>query len=121
VESGDRRLGRSESGLWKTGTSKAVVPTYVGRGPMGWTPRASIERTNCILVYGPSKPSSLTSTEGGFTPIASMIGLGEKLGTDPWIRQSSCCGFCREPFLLGVVALSIPVDDFTKGSYMQTT
>jgi hypothetical protein len=25
VESGDRRLGRSESGMWKAGTSKVVV------------------------------------------------------------------------------------------------
>jgi hypothetical protein len=37
--------------------------------------------------YGPSKPSSLTSTEGDFTLTASMVGLGEKLGTDPQIGQ----------------------------------
>jgi hypothetical protein len=34
-------------------------------------------------VYGPSKPSSLPSTEGGFTPTASMTGSGEKLCTNP--------------------------------------
>jgi hypothetical protein len=65
-------------------------------------------------VYGPSKPSSLPSTEGGFTPIASMAALGEKLDTDPWISQPACCGLCREPFYSGAVALSIVVDDFTK-------
>jgi hypothetical protein len=35
--------------------------------------------------YGPGKPSSLTSIEGGFTPTGSMAGSGEKLGTDPQI------------------------------------
>jgi hypothetical protein len=33
--------------------------------------------------YGPGKPSSLPSIEGGFTPTASMAGSGEKLSTDP--------------------------------------
>jgi hypothetical protein len=36
----------------------------------------------------------------GFAPTASMVGLGEKLGTDPWIGQPSCCGFGQEPFFL---------------------
>jgi hypothetical protein len=35
-----------------------------------------------------------------FAPIASMIGLGEKLDTDSWIGQSSCYGLGREPFFL---------------------
>jgi hypothetical protein len=64
-----------------------------------------------VLVYGPSKPSSLISTDGGFTPTASMAGLGEKLGMDPLIDQ---------PFALGAVALSIAVDDFMKGCYTWT-
>jgi hypothetical protein len=71
--------------------------------------------------YRPSKPSSLTSTEGGFTPTASMAGLGEKLGTDPWIGQPSCCGLCWEPFFSGVVALSFAIDDLRKGCYVLTT
>jgi hypothetical protein len=74
-----------------------------------------------MLVYGPSKPNSLLSIEGGFTPTASMAGSGEKLGTDMWISQSSCYGLCREPFFSGVVALFITVDDFTKGYYTWTT
>jgi hypothetical protein len=36
-------------------------------------------------VYEPSKLTSLPSTEGGFTPIDSMAGSGEKLGMDPRI------------------------------------
>jgi hypothetical protein len=71
--------------------------------------------------YGPDKPSSLPSTKGGLTTTASMAGSKEKLGTDPRISQPSCCGLCWEPFFLRVVALSIAVDDFTKGSYMWTT
>jgi hypothetical protein len=70
--------------------------------------------------YVPDKPSSLSSTEGGLTTTASMAGSEEKLGTDPWISQPSCCGLCREPFFLRVVALSIAIDDFVKGSYMWT-
>jgi hypothetical protein len=74
-----------------------------------------------MLVYGPSKPSKLTSTEGDFTPTTSMVGLGEKLGTDPRIGQPSCCGLGRESIISGAVALSIIVDGFTKGCYMWTT
>jgi hypothetical protein len=84
---------------------------------MGLPQQYSIERTDRILVYGPSKPSSLTSTKGGFTPTTSMVVLGEKLGTDPQIGQPSCCELGREPFFSEAVALSIAVDDFMKGCY----
>jgi hypothetical protein len=70
--------------------------------------------------YGLSKPNSLSSTEGGFTPTTSMAGSGEKLGMDPWISQPSCCGLCWEPFFSGTVALSIVVDNFMKGYYTWT-
>jgi hypothetical protein len=63
----------------------------------------------------PGKPSSLPSTKGCFTPTALMAGSGEKLGTDPWIGQPSCCGFCQEPFFL-----STTIDDFVKGCYALT-
>jgi hypothetical protein len=59
------------------------------------TPRASIERTYRMLVYGPTKPNSLTCrsvshlTCGSVTPTASMAGSREKLDTDPWIGQPS--------------------------------
>jgi hypothetical protein len=35
--------------------------------------------------YGPSKSSSLLSIDGAFSPTASMVALGEKLGIDPQI------------------------------------
>jgi hypothetical protein len=70
--------------------------------------------------YGPGKPSSLPSTKGGFAPTTSMAASVEKLGTDPWIDQSSCCGLCREPFFSGAVALSTVVDNFMKGFYALT-
>jgi hypothetical protein len=82
------------------------------RIPMMTTTSGWIECTDHMLVYEPSKPSSLTSTEGGFTPTASMAGSEEKLGTDPQIGQPSCYELCREPYFLGAVALSITVDDF---------
>jgi hypothetical protein len=71
-------------------------------------------------VYEPSKPSSLPSTGGGFTPTASMASSREKMGTDPWIGQPLGCGLCREPFFSGAVALSIAVDNCVKGCYMWT-
>jgi hypothetical protein len=70
-------------------------------------------------VYRHSKPSSLSSTENGFTPTASMATLGEKLGTNTRIGQPTCCGLCREPFFSGVVALSIAIDDFVKGCHVR--
>jgi hypothetical protein len=69
--------------------------------------------------HGADKPSTLASTEGGFTPTASIVALGED--TDPQIGQPSCCELGREPFLLGLVALSIVVDDFTKCCYALTS
>jgi hypothetical protein len=71
-------------------------------------------------VYGPSKLSSPPSTEGGFTPTASMMDSGKKLGMDPQIGQPSGCGLCRESFFSGAVALSVVVDDCAKGCYMWT-
>jgi hypothetical protein len=65
--------------------------------------------------YEPGKPSSWLPIEGGFTPTASMAGLGEKLGMDPQISQSAHWGLCREPFFSRAVALSITVEDFAKG------
>jgi hypothetical protein len=38
---------------------------------MGWPPQTGIERTNHMPVYGPSKPSSLLSTEAWLKPTAS--------------------------------------------------
>jgi hypothetical protein len=55
-----------------------------------------------------------------FAPTASLVGLGEKLGTDPRIGQPSHCGLCREPFFLGAVALLNSIDDYAKGCYTQT-
>jgi hypothetical protein len=59
------------------------------RIPMMTTTSGWIECTDHMLVYEPSKPSSLTSTEGGFTPTASMAGSEENPGTNPRIGQSS--------------------------------
>jgi hypothetical protein len=71
--------------------------------------------------YGPSKPSSWLSTEDCLFPTASMIVVGEKLGTDLRIRQSSSCGLCQESFFSGAVDMYKSVDDFVKGCYALTT
>jgi hypothetical protein len=46
--------------------------------------------------------------------------MGEKLDTDPWTDQSSCCELGRETFFLGVVDLFKFVDDYMKGCYALT-
>jgi hypothetical protein len=88
VESGDRRLGRSGSGMWKAGTSMVVAPACVCLEPMGCSPQASIECTDRMLVYGSSKPSRLSSTEGGFTSTASMIASERETGYRPVDRSA---------------------------------
>jgi hypothetical protein len=50
-------------------------------------------------------------------PLASMASRGEKLGGDPWISQSTCCGSGRKPFFSGAVTLLNFVDDYAKGCY----
>jgi hypothetical protein len=54
----------------------------------------------------------------GFVPTASLVGSGEKLGTDSWIGQPTCYGLCRKPFFSGAVAMLNSVDYFVKGCYM---
>jgi hypothetical protein len=56
----------------------------------------------------------------GFAPTASLVGLVEKLGTDPQIGHPTCCGLCWEPFFSGAVALLNFVGDYVKGRYMWT-
>jgi hypothetical protein len=45
-----------------------------------------------------------------FVPTASLVGLGEKLGTDPWIDQPACYGLCQEPLFSRAVTLLNSVD-----------
>jgi hypothetical protein len=49
-----------------------------------------------------------------FAPTASLVGLGEKLSTDPRVGQPVCCGLCREPLFSGAVALLNSVDGSCK-------
>jgi hypothetical protein len=107
--------------MWKASTFKAVAPPMSVKDQ--WVdPREQVLNVSILCrYYRPGKPSSLSSTEGDFTPTASMAGLGEKLGTDPWIGRLSCYGLCRKPFFSGAVAMVIAVDDCMKGCYMWTT
>jgi hypothetical protein len=68
---------------------------------MGWPLWVSIERTDRMLVYGPSKPSSRLSIEAWVFPTTSLAIVREKLGTDLRIGQPSYCGLCLEPFCSG--------------------
>jgi hypothetical protein len=72
-------------------------------------------------VYGPIKPSGRLLTEAWLFPTVSLAVVGERLGTDSWIGQPTCCGMCRELFFMGAVDLFKSVDDCVKGCYMWTT
>jgi hypothetical protein len=51
-------------------------------------------------------------------PPASLVGSGEKLGTDPWIGQPVCYGLCREPLFSGAVRSVQICQRLSKGCYM---
>jgi hypothetical protein len=53
----------------------------------------------------------------GFAPTASMAALGEKLGTDPWMGQLTCCELCQESFFSEAMAQLNSIDGYTKGRY----
>jgi hypothetical protein len=65
-----------------------------------------------MLVYGPSKLSNPSSTDGDFSPTASMVASGRETGYGP-MNQSAIVMW----IVSGAVALSIIVDDFVKGCY----
>jgi hypothetical protein len=88
---------------------------------MGWPPRASMEHTDRILIYGPSKRSSLSLTEAWFKPTVLLVGLREKLGTDPRIGEPAWRGLCLEPFFSGVVGSIQICRWLMKGFYTWTT
>jgi hypothetical protein len=88
---------------------------------MGWPPQASIERTDRMLVFmGPVSIVAGCQQMLSFAPTASLVGSGEKLGTDPRIGQLVCCGLYQEPFFSGAVALLNAVDNLMKGCYTLT-
>jgi hypothetical protein len=51
-------------------------------------------------------------------PLASLAGLGEKLGTDLRIGQPVCCGLCREPFFSGAVGYVQICQRLAKGCHV---
>jgi hypothetical protein len=121
VESGDRWLGKSESGMWKVDTFKVVAPCLCRLKTDCWPPRASIERIDHILVYGPSKSSSLSSIEAWLKSTTLLVDLGEKLGTDARIDQPTWCGLYRESFFSGAVESVEIYRRLVNGCYTWTT
>jgi hypothetical protein len=89
----DRRLGRSGSVMWKAGTSKSIAPSVLVEDR--WVgPREQV--LNVLIAcrkYGPGKPGIQLSMKTCLFPTTSLAVMGEKLGTDLQIGQSSCCGF----------------------------
>jgi hypothetical protein len=92
----------------------SVKDRWVGPASKYWTYRSYAG------VYVRSKPSSQLSIETWLFPTTSLAVVGEKLGTDLWIDQPACCGFCQEPFFSGAVDLFKSVDDCAKGCYALT-
>jgi hypothetical protein len=65
---------------------------------MGWPHEQVLNIPIACWLYEPSKPSSLPLTKPWLKPTALLVGLGEKLNTDPWMGRPTCCGLYREPF-----------------------
>jgi hypothetical protein len=56
-----------------------------------------------------------------FALTTSLVGSREKLGTDPWLSQSTWYGLCRKLFFSGAVVMFNSIDDYVKGCYKLTT
>jgi hypothetical protein len=63
----------------------------------------------------------MVSTEAWPKPTASLVGLGEKLGMNPLIRQLTCWGLCQEPFFSGAMTSIQIYRWLVKGCYALTT
>jgi hypothetical protein len=89
--------------MWKAGAFKAVAPPVSVKDR--WVgPREQILNVPITCrCYGSGKPSSWLSIEACLFPTTSLVVMGEKLGTNPWIRHPLSCGLCRDPFFSGVV------------------
>jgi hypothetical protein len=59
---------------------------------MGFPPRASIKRIDRILVYGPSKPGSLSLTESWPKPTTSLAMMGRETRWGPTDRPAGVLG-----------------------------
>jgi hypothetical protein len=116
VESGDRWLGKVI--CEKSPPPRLYLPT-VSVEDRWVDPHEQVLK---VLIscwwYGSGKPSNLSSTEAWFKYTASLVGLGEKLGTDVRIDQPTCCGLCQEPFFLGAVGSVQICRWLTKGCYV---
>jgi hypothetical protein len=66
----------------------------------------------------PINRCSLLPIDDWLFPTASISVVEEKLGTDPRISQSACCGLGWEPFFLGAVDPFNSIDDFVKGCHL---
>jgi hypothetical protein len=115
VERGDRRMEKSWSGMWKADTVKAIaLPVSIKDRWVGPHEQVMNVPITCWC-YGPGKSSSWMSTEAYLFPTASLVVVGENLGTNLRIQRSSSCGLCQELFFSGAVDLYKSIDDFTKG------
>jgi hypothetical protein len=66
----------------------------------GLASRANIKRTNRMLIYEPSNPSSLLLTVVWLSPLLLWLWGWEKLDGDTQINQLACWGCSREFFFL---------------------
>jgi hypothetical protein len=71
--------------------------------------------------HGPCKTSSSSSTEAWLKLTALLVGLREKLGTDPQIGRPACWGLCQEPLFSGAVRSFQIYRWLVKGCYALTT
>jgi hypothetical protein len=101
VERGDRRLGKSGSGMWKANAFKAVAPTCVVKDR--WvSPREQVLNAPIVCqCYGPGKPSSWLSTEAYLFPHCLIGCCGREAGYGPVDQTAIELWIVSGAFLLG--------------------
>jgi hypothetical protein len=109
-------------GAWPLGKSRWLL-VWKGResNVESWHLQGTCEQVFHVLIacwsYGPSKPSSMPSTDVWLSPLLLWLCGGEKLSGDSRISQPACRGCCHEPSFSRAMTLSNAVDDYVNGCY----
>jgi hypothetical protein len=103
-------------GAWTRGTSGAS--TSRDRWLRARARQALVHLTK-ILKFFYSSSILIMFLGACLRPPASLAGSGEKLGTNPWIGQSACCGLCQEPFFSGAMGSIQICRRLVKGCHVQ--
>jgi hypothetical protein len=105
----------------KPAPSRLQPPPVLVKNRWVGPPRASIECTDHILVYRPSKPSSMSSTEAWLKPTALLAMRGRETWWGCRSVSRRVGDVVESPYFLGAVGSIQIYRWLVKGYYMWTT